>query len=248
MIDAWVYAERIDIVSSVFTITALCPPGSLTVERTDAVLDVLARLGFQPIAAGRSEIVGVDASGTRPRFFDDRDGASAWLAADEGKITLWARGADDIALSVHRADGVLPFEMVGLPDEAVFDVVAIEIKRDHFTLRPPWLGPLLASVEEVATAIDALYLLGHGDDELVAQADRWSLHSSIAGGTAPPVTGWIIGARADSGPGETLGRIGDGIEACTVHRGDHLITVRLADEPGSVDPLTTAAVIRGLVG
>ncbi len=160
--------------------------------------------GFQPIKAGRTEVIGVDASGTRPRLFDTADEAHDWLGVGEGLVTVWQEGYDDIGVSVHRADGVLALELEGLPDQPHFDMVAIRLKRSYLEAKPPWLTWLLDSVEPLAASLRAVFVIAYGDEEFAGQAENWSIHRSVLAETVPPVSAWLMAAVEGSALAESL--------------------------------------------
>ncbi len=103
----------------------LCAPEELLASHIRNLIADLRSLGYQaPTGNDAVWATSPDGSGSIP--FESLERAARWLAAGEGLLPL-QMGDLSVDLSVHRRDGILRFEMEHLPDEPIFDVVALSV-------------------------------------------------------------------------------------------------------------------------
>lgn len=115
----------------------------------------------------------------------------AWLAESDGLVPFLIDGGPELSISVDR----VPLAPVGttapLPDEAVYDVVTLDVAGFLGWQDEPGRIGLRSLLAAIAPALGAVFVHAWDDDSFEATIDRQCVHERISRGLLPPFVPWL---------------------------------------------------------
>ncbi len=218
--------------TSPWTFWYLLPFGSLSAARIGCLFAEFGRAGFVPRREGDGDIVCIAGDGGGALPFESMRGVTQWFGDADGLIALENEDGVGFSISLHRAHGILPLEMVGLPDSPLFDVCALDV--DAFVLSDeyrdrswPYIDALLGVV---ASTLDSSFVYGMDEDALEVTQSLQCIHRRVSQGRMPPVLAWLTEVPANSSLAAQLEAIAAVLHRPIVIR-DEYIGLRLTDKP-----------------
>jgi hypothetical protein len=170
----------------------LIPVGRLEGQRLLRVVEALDARGLSPLRDPGGIIWGMNADGSGTSAFDEVSSAASWIGKEGGLVSfVGPKETDELSLSVHKVNGMLPVELGPFGDSPIFDEVQLDIAelaaRSHGAAWRVFDKDALA-IAELCGAVFAWCL-----DELSLEVlGLFSTHRSIAAGELPVLRGAVL--------------------------------------------------------
>lgn len=168
-----------------------CESGKVQSSDLESVVEALLKSGYE----APTEVVWCSsADGMAMLPFASIAAAARWVGNDEGLMSLTIDGYD-LDISMHRRDGILVREFAGLPDQPMYDVLALTVSADFLAER--W-DRAVGAFREVMTRIPFVfgYLMSEVMFESVARIA--CIHQRIDAGRLPPFLPWLLAVPGSS--------------------------------------------------
>ncbi|WP_322756555.1 hypothetical protein [Frankia sp. Cas3] len=218
--------------TSPWTFRYLLPSGVLSAGRIGFLLAEFGRAGFISRRDEDGGIVCVAGDGAGILHFESMRGAVQWLDDTDGLIALENEDGIEVSISFHRAHGILPVEIVGLPDSPQFDVCALDI--DTFVLSDEYRDRSWSYIDSligvVASTLSPLFIYGMDEDALEVTRSLQCIHRRVSQGRMPPVLAWLTEVPVNSPLSVQLEAIAAVLNRPIVIR-DKYISLRLTEKP-----------------
>lgn len=176
-----------------WTFRVLCPPNESLAFRIRTLISDLLSLGYSA-PSGNDAVWCTSADGSGAIPFDSVERAASWLAVGEGLLPIQIEDFS-VDLSVHRREGILRLEMEHLPDEPIYDVVALSVPSQ--ALDDVWpITEQLLQASLVALPFAFAYAINDATAE--AMSKDACVHRRVASNRLPPFLPWLLAIPQDS--------------------------------------------------
>ncbi|WP_322763063.1 hypothetical protein [Frankia sp. Cr2] len=220
--------------TSPWTFRSLLPFGALSTDSIGCLLAEFGRAGFVSRRNEDDGIVCVAGDGAGVLHFESMRGVIQWLGDADGLIALENEDGIEFSISIHRAHGILPLEMAGLPDSPQFDVCALDV--DTFFLSDEYRDRSWSYIDSligvVASTLGPSFIYGMDEDALEVTRSLQCIHRRVSQGRMPRVLSWLTEVPENSPLAVQLEVISAVLNRPIVIR-DEYISLRVTEKPWS---------------